>query len=349
MSTTPAKYFLQSRCHKKISFCRYFRLITLSFILNGEGTYWRDMMLHWSSWMHPVTLLSQIWIHKEVSTLGERRSRHWDGDVIRVEASHVFCKLPITFLLLPATLVTKRGTGMARSRNPWYVPGPELKIPPKVALCIKNYTFVIKSALIGDSGGPLLKLDLLDDNYTLGDPSSDLLVGITSFGYDWNDIPAPGVYTRIAFFRDWIDCIIDNTVCVSFLYLWHHICHLSLLCICIARHVVRVIEGGPPIAQMPQTSHRMQNALPFQFHPKVLFPLLHQTLLKTETQDPTFSILFARIFLQTATPRRPIHWKWACENECREAQFLAVLENPSSHRGRWFYYCRGDSLCRARS
>lgn len=126
---------------------------------------------------------------------------------------------------------------------------------------------LIMSALIGDSGGPLLKLDRIEGNHTLGDPSSDLLVGITSFGYDWSKTSTPGVYTRIAYFRNWIDCIIANTVCAAFLVsltpiLPHCVTTTHL---CFDRHGVRVIEGGRMKVQMPESSHRIQHALTFRF------------------------------------------------------------------------------------
>lgn len=71
----------------------------------------------------------------------------------------------------------------------------------------------IKNVSIGDSGGPLLALDRLGGNYTPGDPSYDLLVGITSFGERSEGIVKPGVYTNISYFREWIDCITEEKVC----------------------------------------------------------------------------------------------------------------------------------------
>jgi len=59
----------------------------------------------------------------------------------------------------------------------------------------------------------LIEPDLFEGGYTLGDASSDLLVGITSFGYASSEAFRPGVYTRIAYFRDWLDCIVDERVC----------------------------------------------------------------------------------------------------------------------------------------
>lgn len=58
----------------------------------------------------------------------------------------------------------------------------------------------------------MLQLDLVDDDYTLGEASSDVLVGITSFGEDPAEPFKPGVYTSVSYFRDWIDCITEEKV-----------------------------------------------------------------------------------------------------------------------------------------
>lgn len=73
--------------------------------------------------------------------------------------------------------------------------------------------------VLGDSGGPLLQLDLPDGDYTLGEATLDLVVGITSFGEDSSGPFKPGVYTSVSYFRDWIDCIIEEKVCetISFI------------------------------------------------------------------------------------------------------------------------------------
>lgn len=65
----------------------------------------------------------------------------------------------------------------------------------------------------------MLQLNSPDGDYTLGEPFSDLLVGITSFGESAGGPFRPGVYTRIAYFRDWIDCVIEGNVCGVFLHL----------------------------------------------------------------------------------------------------------------------------------
>jgi len=70
----------------------------------------------------------------------------------------------------------------------------------------------MENELLGDSGGPLLLLDTPQGNYTLGKPSYDLLVGITSFGEDVRHSFTPGVYTSVSYFRDWIDSIVKEKV-----------------------------------------------------------------------------------------------------------------------------------------
>lgn len=57
-----------------------------------------------------------------------------------------------------------------------------------------------------------MQLDYFDGDYTLGEASFDLLVGITSFGEDSRETFKPGVYTSVSYFRDWIDCIIEEKV-----------------------------------------------------------------------------------------------------------------------------------------
>lgn len=64
---------------------------------------------------------------------------------------------------------------------------------------------------LGDSGGPLLQLDYVNGDYRQGKPSSDLVVGVTSFG---ERLPgsAPGVYTSIGAFAQWIDDVTKGNV-----------------------------------------------------------------------------------------------------------------------------------------
>lgn len=75
--------------------------------------------------------------------------------------------------------------------------------------------------LVGDSGGPLLQLDFPNGDYTLGEASYDLLVGITSFGENSRVTFKPGVYTSVSYFRDWIDCITEERVRAMFFVLYH--------------------------------------------------------------------------------------------------------------------------------
>lgn len=68
---------------------------------------------------------------------------------------------------------------------------------------------------VGDPGGPLLILNGSSGNHEDGDPRGDRLVGITSFGLDEvpeGEDPKPGVYTSVAFFREWIDCVMEGNI-----------------------------------------------------------------------------------------------------------------------------------------
>ena len=69
-------------------------------------------------------------------------------------------------------------------------------------------------SLIGDSGGPLFVASAPKGKVKRGLPALDLLVGITSAGYQTEkngsvvcDSTAPGVYTNVSFF--W-DCTLAN-------------------------------------------------------------------------------------------------------------------------------------------
>lgn len=62
----------------------------------------------------------------------------------------------------------------------------------------------------GDSGGPLLEINSYS-NIEEGNPELDLLVGITSHGPATCEAQdGPGVYTRVAEYRDWIDRVIQS-------------------------------------------------------------------------------------------------------------------------------------------
>lgn len=83
---------------------------------------------------------------------------------------------------------------------------------------MRTLSFTLKALLntiwidLGDSGGPLLQLNYFDNDFKKGRASSDLLVGITSYGSLVTDRYIPGVYTSISYFALWIDCIIDGQV-----------------------------------------------------------------------------------------------------------------------------------------
>lgn len=70
----------------------------------------------------------------------------------------------------------------------------------------------------------MLQLDIPDGDYTLGEPSHDLLVGITSFEGGSEREFVPSVYTNVGYFRDWIDCIIEEKVCVIFFVVLYQSC-----------------------------------------------------------------------------------------------------------------------------
>ena len=55
----------------------------------------------------------------------------------------------------------------------------------------------------GDSGGPLL-IPHNSKKIKAGDPELDMIVGITSMGFDDCHDPAPSIYTSIGAFWDWI-------------------------------------------------------------------------------------------------------------------------------------------------
>lgn len=75
--------------------------------------------------------------------------------------------------------------------------------------------FDVQYGCIGDSGGPFMQLDDPLGHYEKGDPSLDLVVGITSFGVgeaQREKASIPGVYTSVSFFRKWIDCVTEGKI-----------------------------------------------------------------------------------------------------------------------------------------
>jgi secreted trypsin-like serine protease len=58
----------------------------------------------------------------------------------------------------------------------------------------------------GDSGGPLM---MFSNNQWI-------LIGITSYGTGCALADYPGIYTRVSYYIDWINCfIINNTSCIE--------------------------------------------------------------------------------------------------------------------------------------
>eukprot|EP00210_Caulerpa_lentillifera_P005353 g5115.t1 len=62
----------------------------------------------------------------------------------------------------------------------------------------------------GDSGGPLLVAHNPISRDQVDNPLLDLIVGITSFGTPDCDENAPGVYTRVSCYHEWINCIMQK-------------------------------------------------------------------------------------------------------------------------------------------
>lgn len=61
----------------------------------------------------------------------------------------------------------------------------------------------------GDSGGPLIVAHSPRGYYGNGDPEKDMIIGISSFGECGGRFPS--VFTHVAYFRDWIEDIIDKS------------------------------------------------------------------------------------------------------------------------------------------
>ena len=75
-------------------------------------------------------------------------------------------------------------------------------------------------AAAGDSGGPLLLADSPKRYIEKGDPSLDMVVGITSYGFADDESGQcsgfePAVYTSVDYFRSWIQKTIERRSKVS--------------------------------------------------------------------------------------------------------------------------------------
>ena len=71
-------------------------------------------------------------------------------------------------------------------------------------------TFCQAFSAEGDSGGPLLIPNRFRGNTAAGNPELDLIVGITSLGFENCNDASPSIYTSIGAFWDWIREKIDE-------------------------------------------------------------------------------------------------------------------------------------------
>lgn len=73
------------------------------------------------------------------------------------------------------------------------------------------------SVVSGDSGGPLLQPFAPGGDTSAGQPSLDIILGITSFGDSISKCgmsELPSVFTEVGSFFDWIHDIIDVRLCL---------------------------------------------------------------------------------------------------------------------------------------
>eukprot|EP01025_Chloroclados_australasicus_P002291 TRINITY_DN10527_c0_g1_i1.p1 TRINITY_DN10527_c0_g1~~TRINITY_DN10527_c0_g1_i1.p1 ORF type:complete len:518 (-),score=54.99 TRINITY_DN10527_c0_g1_i1:491-2044(-) len=79
---------------------------------------------------------------------------------------------------------------------------------PDIMLCAFDQRV---DACLGDSGGPLV---LTDDKFSNGNPNNDVQIGIVSWGTPkgcTSDVEQDvGVYTRLSYYEEWIDRIMDD-------------------------------------------------------------------------------------------------------------------------------------------
>eukprot|EP00210_Caulerpa_lentillifera_P005042 g4815.t1 len=62
----------------------------------------------------------------------------------------------------------------------------------------------------GNSGSPLIELDYFGSDLSLGNPASDLVIGVESFGDGNCNNSVPTVYTDLTCFANWISCVTEK-------------------------------------------------------------------------------------------------------------------------------------------
>eukprot|EP01024_Parvocaulis_polyphysoides_P062666 TRINITY_DN718_c0_g1_i1.p2 TRINITY_DN718_c0_g1~~TRINITY_DN718_c0_g1_i1.p2 ORF type:complete len:211 (-),score=10.34 TRINITY_DN718_c0_g1_i1:59-634(-) len=86
---------------------------------------------------------------------------------------------------------------------------PIFDINPEKMVCLKNQR---QDTCGGDSGGPVV---IADNNYgigTRGEPSKDILIGLTSWGpaTTCDQLGMPGVYNNVGSYVDWITKVLEE-------------------------------------------------------------------------------------------------------------------------------------------
>ena len=72
-----------------------------------------------------------------------------------------------------------------------------------------SHSFFVEH-VIGDSGGPIFKVDHVAGNLLKGYAKMDLIYGVTSYGPNCSSVRNGGVYTSTISFARWIDDILVN-------------------------------------------------------------------------------------------------------------------------------------------
>ena len=87
--------------------------------------------------------------------------------------------------------------------------------------------------VVGDSGGPLFKVDHIAGNFLNGYAKMDLIYGVTSYGPNCSNERTGGVYTSTISFATWIDGILKSgKVRASRMVLLVHFFYNLAYCLC---------------------------------------------------------------------------------------------------------------------